>query len=384
MSHPRLYADHNATTPLRAEARDALIGALDRLGNPSSIHAEGRAARALVEQARERLAGALQARPQDIVFTSGATEAAQLALDAAASEASDGVFLSPLEHDAVWAYARRLFPHAETIPVRPDGRADLAWLRDRLADGVGRPLVILQAANNETGVVQDVTGAARLLLEAGRGRLLCDAVQALGRIDLSGVIGVADWTILSSHKIGGPMGAGALVMSCAAPAPNSRPGGGQERGRRAGTENAPALAGFAAAAERAIAERETFVALTAAERDAFEAAVRARFAELVVFGSASQRLANTSCVALPDWRGETQVMALDLAGVAVSAGAACSSGKAARSRALTAMLAQSGDGALADCAIRASFGWATQAGDGARVADAYCAAAARARSRMPA
>lgn len=376
----RLYADHNATSPLRPEARAALLRALDAGGNASSVHAEGRRAKALLEDARELLADVLEVRAEAVTFTSGATEALHLALHSAREMGFGPVFVGAGEHDAVWSQARSLWPECETIPMDRDARLDLDWLEARIAQSAGRPLVIAQSANNETGVLAPVGRLAQAARSAG-GALICDAVQSFGKASVAGFAGYADWLVVSSHKIGGPPGAGALIAAPGAEIRPDRFGGGQERGARPGTENLPAIAGFAAAADAACRDPavEAFQAHCEAERDAFEAAVRTVLAEVVIVSAHAPRLANTSCIALPGREAAHQVMALDLAGAAVSAGSACSSGKVKASR----VLAAAGWGPdVAGCAIRASFGWSTRPGDGVRLAELYLKAAAQLAPRV--
>jgi cysteine desulfurase len=386
MAAARIFADHNATSPLRPEAKAAMLAVWDAPGNGSSVHTEGRAARRVIEAARETLGRVLEVPSRDLVLTGGATEASQLAVEAALSASPDLVLIGAAEHDALWAYVHARCSNVEVVPINATGQPDLSDLAERL-EGAQNPLVILQSANNETGAVLPVASIAKLV-RAANGRLIVDAVQSFGKLPVSQFVNQADWTIVSSHKIGGPLGAGALIVRTGSPEPNSRPGGGQERGRRAGTENGAALAGFAAAAEAAYADLEGLNARAIAERDRFEALVTAAFPQAHVFARRgwSVRLANTSCIGLPGWSGETAVMALDLVGVAVSAGAACSSGKVGRSRTLAAMISiDSGlDPDLARCAVRVSFGWNSDVGDGERVAAAYILAAERVTARLSA
>lgn len=354
-----IYLDANATEPLRPEAHAAVVAALDCVGNPYSVHGAGRAARNLLETAREAVAARFGARPADVVFTSGGTEADALAVHALG--AGRRLVIGATEHDAVRAAA----PGAAILPVGRDGVADLAALAARLAEG-GPALVCLMLANNETGTVQPVSEAAAICRRHGA-RLHVDAVQAAGRlrVDLA-ALGCASLAV-SSHKLGGPTGAGALLLAADA-APHVAPliaGGGQERGRRGGTPALAAIAGFSAAAGAAY-DGDAIGAL----RDAAEAAA-VRSGAVVCGGG--ERLPNTTCVALPGVRADTQVIALDLAGVAVSAGAACSSGKVARSHVLDAM----GLGELAGQAIRVSLPWNATGADVAAFADAYAAMAAR-------
>lgn len=360
-----VYCDYNATTPVRPEAAAAMARALEAGGNPSSVHSAGRAAKATLESAREALACAVNARARDVVFTSGATEALHLALDAARGAYGDLV-VSEIEHDAVWEAC---------TPTRtfgctgyPSGVADLSAL-ERALRGADRPLVALMLANNETGNIQPVADAARLVREAG-GMLLVDASQALGRIPVDLAALDATYLVVSSHKIGGPPGAGALVMAPGAPFTIVRRGGGQEQGRRPGTENVPAIAGFAAA----LAVDPAEIARIGGLRDTFELLLRQAHPDSELSADA-ERIANTSLFALPGLAAETALIALDLDGVALSSGAACSSGKVKSSRVLAAMGVEP---ALARCALRASFGWASGDDDPARIV----AALTRARARL--
>jgi cysteine desulfurase len=342
---PRVYLDWNASAPLRPEARAAMVAAMDVTGNPSSIHAEGRAARAVVERSRERLAEALGAGAAEIVFTSGATEAAALAL------AGRGLSGAAIEHEAVRAWTD------DALAV--DARGQVA-----VADPAR---ATLQLANGETGVLQVLP----------RGLAVSDLTQAFGKIPLAfDWLGV-DMAILSAHKLGGPRGVGALVLRRGVEVEALLRGGGQERGRRAGTENVAAIAGFAAAAAAAARElAEGVWEQVAGIREILETALASAESETILVGKDAPRLPNTLCVSSPGWKGETQVMAMDLAGFAVSAGAACSSGKARPSRVLAAMglpeVAAAG-------AIRISVGPATRREEVERFAAAWHAARQRAR-----
>jgi cysteine desulfurase len=337
-----LYLDANATEPLRPEAREAVLAALDLPGNPSSVHAAGRAARRLLEAARERVAACFGGSPADLVFTAGGTEANALAVRGLGR--GRRVLAGATEHPAVLAAA----PGAGVLPVLADGTLDLAALEAALA--AGRPaLVCLMLANNETGVLHPV-GAAAALCRAHGAWLHVDAVQAAGRVPVSLAALGADSLAISGHKLGGPKGAGALLLRPGlAPEPLVA-GGGQERGRRGGTEPLPAIAGLAAAAAAATAHPDAAMH-PAAIRDAIEAGAVAQGA--TVAGAGAPRLPNTASLILPGVPAETQVIALDLAGVRVSAGAACSSGKVARSHVLAAM----GFAEDAGCAIRVSLPW---------------------------
>ena len=381
MTRPAVYLDYNATAPVRPEAAAAVARALEVGGNPSSVHAAGRAARARVEEAREDVARLIAAPASTVVFTSGGTEANALAIDSAVLAGSRRLLVSAIEHDSVLEPAKASAAAVELVPVRGDGVIDLDWLKARLARweaAEGRPFVALMLANNETGVIQPVAEAAAIVREAD-GWLHVDAVQAAGKVAVDSRAIGADTLSVSAHKLGGPQGVGALTFGPRASLSRRLHGGGQERGRRAGTENVPGISGFGAAAKAAL-EGLAAAAAQAAWRDA--AALRLKAAGAVVLGEAAPRLPNTLCVADPGAASELQVMSLDLGGVMVSAGAACSSGKVKASHVLTAM----GQGALADCAIRASGGWATREEDWNRLAEAWLAAHERrsARRRAPA
>ena len=371
-----IYADYNATAPLRPEAREAMLAALDIGANPSSVHAAGRAARKALECARAQVGGAIGSRAQDIVFTSGGTEASALALHGLAAGLSSKctLLVSAVEHEAVLKNAGTSGVAIETAYVDGDGELDLQKLAERLArwnrETSGIPILALMLANNETGVIQPVRDAAALVREAG-GMVHCDAVQALGKIPVNVAMLGVDTLALSAHKCGGPQGVGALWIRAGAPVKPILVGGGQERSVRSGTENLSGIAGFGAAAEAAVAELGKFSAL-ASPRDAMEARVEA--AGAVIMGKDAPRLANTSCFALSGFRAETQVMAMDLAGVCVSSGSACSSGKVKRSLVLGAMGV---DDALAGSAIRVSFGWNSAQEDFQKVAEAWIKASER-------
>ncbi|MBU1211091.1 MAG: cysteine desulfurase [Alphaproteobacteria bacterium] len=350
---PRIYLDHNATSPLRPSARAAMIEALDATGNPSSVHFEGRRAREIVEKARRHVAELVGARPRNVVFTSGATEANNAII---AQSRWAAVAVSAVEHPSVIEPARRLGADRFTaLPVRSNGRIDLDALRTWLQMGGERErLVSVQWANGETGIVQPIHDVAELV--AGHGALLhVDAVQAAGRIAIDvGGKAIAFLTV-SSHKIGGPQGVGAIIQG---PGGELRwplvVGGGQESRLRAGTENVAGIAGFGAAATCALSESGEGGMETL--RDRLEMGVKALTPDAVVIGEGSPRLANTSSIALAGVRAETSVIAFDLAGIAVSAGSACSSGKVGRSHVLTAMGLEDG---LALSALRFSLGWSS-------------------------
>ena len=354
----RIYLDWNATAPLRPQARAAALTALDSSGNPSSVHAEGRAARRLIEEAREKVAALVAAEPRNVVFTSGGTEANMLALTPASGpdgKAPDRLLISALEHPSVLAGGRFAAAAVQRVPATGDGQIDLAALADALAALEGRrALVSLMLANNETGVVQPVSEAARLTHEAG-GVLHVDAVQAAGRIPCDiNAIG-ADLLTLSGHKIGAPKGVGAVVRRDAGvpfPAPLIK-GGGQERGARAGTENVAGIAAFGAAAAAALVDLGADAGDMRTLRDRLEAGLRSASPDIVVFGAGAERLPNTTLFALNGMKAETAVIAFDLEGVAVSSGAACSSGKVQPSHVLAAMGVPP---ELARAAVRVSLG----------------------------
>lgn len=356
----RVYLDHAATSPLRPEVRDAIAGALDRFGNPSSVHTEGRQARAALEWARRQVREVLGVTPDStVVFTSGATEANAAALQGSAS-IGDGVTVlaSAVEHPSVLGQR-----HVETVPVDGDGRLVLDALEARLAKGDVR-LLALMLANNETGVVQPVAEAARLARAAGVG-VHVDAVQALGRLPIDVEALGADSLALSAHKIGGPKGVGALWLREPDRFAPWLVGGGQEGRRRAGTENTLGIIGFAAAlGAMSLDEPHRLEVL----RQELERGLAMRLPEVRVVAGGVARVPHISALTLPGLPASTQVMALDLAGIAVSAGAACSSGKVTTSHVLDAM---GFDYASAGATIRASLGWSTSAGDIARFLAAY-------------
>ena len=358
----KIYLDYNATAPIRPEARAAALAAMEIGANPSSTHAGGRAAHAVLESAREAIGALAGAPPEAITFVSGGAEANALAMESAAAAGFERLIVSATEHETVWATAHARASEPEIWPVDRDGVADLNWLVNALARP-GRALVCLMASNNETGVIQPVAEAGRLVRDAG-GWLHVDAVQAAGKFPLDFRAIGADTLTLSGHKLGAPQGVGALFAGSRATIIRRLHGGGQERGRRAGTENLSGVAGFGAAARAAI--RDMDVATDqAAWRDAL--AERMSTAGAVVMGGRTPRLAQTLCVATSGFLSEVQVMALDLAGVMISAGAACSSGKVKSSRVVQAM----GWPNLADCSIRISGGWASTEADWRRCGEVW-------------
>jgi cysteine desulfurase len=360
-----IYLDYNATAPVRPAVVEAMAAALVEVGNASSVHRFGRAARAAVETARERVARLVGARPEQVVFTGGGTEANNLALAGAGRERA---IVSTIEHDSVLRAALS----AAMLPVRGDGVADLAALAAILGRSDRPALLSLMLANNETGVIQPVAAAAEIAHAAGA-LVHCDAVQAIGKIAVDMPALGVDYLSMSAHKFGGPQGVGALVLAEGAPLAAQLRGGGQERNRRAGTENVAAIVGFGVAAEAAAAELESMRGL-AELRDELEHRAQTLVPAALVFGQSSPRLPTTSCLALPGVSSEIQVMALDLAGVAVSAGSACSSGKVRPSHVLQAMGVEA---AQAASAIRVSLGWRTTRDDVEGFLAAWSAMASR-------
>ncbi len=369
----RSYFDWNATTPLRPEATTALADALAVIGNPSSVHAEGRAARKLVERAREQVAQLVGARPADVIFTGSGTEANMLALTPAIETASEKrprekLLMSAIEHSSVRAGGRFARAAIEDVPVGVDGRVDLVALGTAVSSA-SRPLVSLMLANNESGVVQPVAEAAAIVHAAG-GLLHVDAVQAAGRIPVDIAALGADLLTLSAHKIGGLKGVGAVVRAnddIHFSDPLIR-GGGQERGARAGTENVAGIVAFGAAAEAAHRQLADEAAHMRALRDFLEAGLRAISPQAIIFGDAAERLPNTTLFAMAGIKAETAVIAFDLDGVAVSSGAACSSGKVQPSHVLAAMGVSP---LLLRGAVRVSLGWTSTKADVERFLGAW-------------
>lgn len=360
MSPQRSYLDYNATSPVWPEVAEVMARALALPGNPSSVHAEGRAARAAVERAREQVAALVGAEARNVIFTSGGTEAANTILTPSLRRL-DGSGITVLlagrtEHACILEGHGFGEGAAERIPVDRNGVVDLAWLEERLNVGEGgSALVAVQLANNETGAIQPVARAAALAHRHGA-LLISDAVQAVGKVPVNINELGADVLILSAHKIGGPKGVGAIVLTSDRIEIGERliRGGGQERGRRAGTENVAGIAGFGAAAELASAGLAGFSAEFRRLRDMAETRLRVLSPETVLFAADAERLPNTLAFAIPGVRAETALMWFDLEGVAVSSGSACSSGKVKRSHVLVAMGVEPD---LADGAIRVSFGW---------------------------
>jgi len=381
------YLDHNATSPLRPEARASIQRASEIGGNASAIHRAGRMARSAVDQAREQVARLVNANPNEVVFTSGGSEANALALwGAVHGAAGSGVpvtrlVVSAIEHDSVLKTAAAIADRLSAIelviiPVARDGIVDLGNLEERLGKKNGRTLIAVMSANNETGVIQPIQEVAALTCDADA-ILLVDAVQSCGKIAVDFATLGADFLSVSAHKFGGPQGAGALVVKADTPFAPQIPGG-QEKGYRAGTENVAAIAGFGAAAA---CITRTDVPDGREVRDRFEAGLRRSFPDVVIFGDVASRLGNTSNFAIPQISSESAVIALDLDGVMVSSGAACSSGKVRHSHVLEAMGVPRD---LASCGVRASFGWNSEEADGDAALAALERLAARIRRRKAA
>jgi len=362
MAPPRLYLDWNATSPLHPHARDAVLRAMYLFGNPNSVHGEGRAVRAAIESARRHVATLAGADPAHVIFTSGATEAANMVLTpefrmGRTPLAIGQLYYSAVEHPAVREGGR--FPKERTteIPVTEAGVVDLDALGALLAahnKATGLPMVAVMLVNNETGIVQPIADVAKIV-QAHGGLLVVDAVQAAGRLKLDTNALGADFMIVSSHKIGGPKGAGALITRGEVLMP--RPlihGGGQEKGHRSGTENSLSVIGFGAAADAAVAELDARNEAASTLRDRLETGMRGAAPDVVIYGAEGQRVSNTTFFTLPGLKAETGQIAFDLEGVALSAGSACSSGKVGESHVLVAMGRDPKLGAL-----RISLGFAT-------------------------
>ncbi|MFT4181617.1 MAG: cysteine desulfurase family protein [Rhizobium sp.] len=380
MAATRLYLDWNATAPLHPAARDAMLHALDLYGNPNSVHGEGRATRAVIEAARRQVASLTGAEPAHVTFTSGATEAANMVLTPefrmGRTPISIGrLYVSAIEHPAVREGGRFARDRIGEVSVTPEGVVDLAALETMLAahdKADGLPMVAVMLANNETGILQPVAEAAKLVHAAG-GIFVVDAVQAAGRVRLDINALDADFLIVSSHKIGGPKGAGALISrgEILMPKPLIH-GGGQEKGHRSGTENALAVIGFGAAAAAAIVEFDDRNAAAARLRDRLEDGMKFAAPDVIIHGEGGARVPNTSFFTLPGLKSETGQIAFDLEGVAISAGSACSSGKVGESHVLSAMGCDPKLGAL-----RISLGFTTTEEDVDRAIAAFARIAGR-------
>lgn len=352
MPAARSYLDHNASAPLMVEARDAVLAAMDIAGNPSSVHREGQAQRRMVEKARRAVAKLVHAKPDQVVFTSGATEAAATLLTphyvmGRAGLTIDHLFVAASDHPCTLAGGQFAQSAITELPVNTDGILEPETLAEALQNHQGRALVCFHFANNETGIIQPVRALVKMAKAAGAITII-DAVQAVGRlpVDLSQLD--ADFILLSAHKIGGPKGVGAFVAASDVLRPKPLiVGGGQEHGHRSGTEAVPLIAGFGAAAEVACENQIDYSAL----RDHFESSLKALDADIHIHGANAPRLSNTSFFSLLGVKAETAQIAFDLAGLAVSSGSACSSGKTGQSHVLKAMGVESDDGA-----VRISFG----------------------------
>ena len=362
----RHYLDYNATTPVRPEVIDAVCKAMATIGNSSSVHEEGRAARAIVEEGREKLRTLVNAPVNGVILTGGGTEAIHYALNGTVKTGNvKRIFVSAIEHAAVPSNAAETGVPVETIPAMKSGVVDLQWLRDRLKDydvkRDGGFLVCVMFANNETGVIQPVKEAADIVHDSG-GLIFVDAAQAVGKVPVNFVMSGADLMAVTAHKFGGPIGVGALIAGPNLPLHPIMRGGGHESNRRAGTHNVPAIAGLGVACDLAPSSVEKAPKI-AAMRDRMQAA--AEDAGAHVWGASEDRLPGTLSMSAPGFASQTQLMAMDLAGIAISSGSACSSGKTKPSHVLTAMGAEE---ALATCGIRVSLGWNSVDED----VDAFC------------
>jgi len=374
-----VYLDHNATTPVRPEARQALLDAMDRGGNASAVHSVGRGARAILEHARLSIARSVCAQPNDIVFTAGGTEADNLAIEGAVRGGGvTRIIHTVSEHEAVARFSETTALPVELLPITRDGLADLTWLQNRLS-ALGedeKVLVCLHAANNETGVIQPCAEAARIVREAG-GLFHIDAVQALGKIPFDFAASGAHYAAVSAHKVGGPQGVGALILACDAPFDVPRRGGGQEKGRRSGTENVPGAYAFAKALEACLAEPDKWKQI-GIWRDRIESQLQEIDPNICFLGKNAPRTPNTSAICVPGWEGGMQVIALDLSGICVSSGSACSSGKTGVSRTWASMMCEK----TAGCTIRVSLGWNSTEADVEAFLKAWSAEYARVKPRL--
>ena len=362
----RHYLDYNATTPVRAEVVEAVARAMALTGNSSSVHAEGRAARAIVEEGREKLRALVNAPVNGVILTGGGTEAIHYALNGTVKSGSvKRIFVSAIEHAAVLSNASETSVPVEIIPATQAGVVDTDWLRARLADydavREGAFLVCVMLANNETGIIQPVREASDIAHENG-GLLFADAAQAVGKIPVNFVMSGADLMAVTAHKFGGPIGVGALIAGPNLPLHPVMRGGGHEQNRRAGTHNVPAIAGLGVACELASSSIEKAPQI-ARLRDMMQQAAQKAGAR--IWGGDMQRLPGTLSLSAPGFPAQTQLMTMDLAGIAISSGSACSSGKTKPSHVLLAMGV---DEALAACAIRVSVGWNSTDED----AQAFC------------
>lgn len=375
----RHYLDHNATAPVRPEVVEVVAETMRLDGNSLSVHEEGRRAHKTLEDAREKVRSLINAPVNGVIFTSGGTESIHYALHGVMKPHNvKRFFISSLEHAAVKANAETTGAEIETIPALASGVVDLAWLEERLKgydiEREGGFMVCLMFANNETGVLQPVQAAADIAHQAG-GLLYCDAAQAVGKVPVNFVMSGADIMSLTGHKFGGPVGVGALIAGPNLPLEPQMRGGGHEQNRRAGTHNVPAIAGLGLACElakKSLARVHEISAL----RNRMEAAVVEAGAK--IWGADEARLPGTLCLSAPGFSGATQLMTMDLAGISVSAGTACSSGKTKPSHVLSAMGASEDE---ATSAIRVSLGWNSTAGDADAFIREWPAAYARIKAR---
>ena len=367
---PIAYLDHNATTPLREAAKQAITDALDQFGNPSSVHAPGRQTKAKLDKARAQIAALVGARPRDVVFTGGGTEGNNTVLR---QDGWSKVFVSAVEHECSFAALKAGGVDHEVLPVDANGVLRLDVLKEKLIGADKTVLVSVMAANNETGVLQPLEQIGQIVAESGA-RFHTDAAQYVGKylLDINAI--KSDYITLTGHKFGGPKGVGAIILSPTAPLSAFLVGGGQELGRRSGTENTLGIVGMGAAAEEALMDLNAFTELSAL-RDRFEQAVRTTANDLFIAGGETDRLANTSCIAMPGVKGETQVMHMDLNGIAISSGSACSSGKVKISHVLEAM----GEADRAGETIRVSLGKGSTDDDIDRLIEAWKALYQRTR-----
>ncbi len=355
-----IYLDYNATAPMKPAIRVAILEAMERHGNPSSVHRYGRIARRYVEEARASVAALVGVKPSQVVFTGSGTEANNMVFNACAGSP---LIMSAIEHDSVRACA----PNATLLPVHPSGVVDLAAAEAILKAAPANTLVSVMLVNNETGVIQPVGEIARMAKAHGL-RVHTDAVQAAGKLPIDFTVLDVNFLTLSAHKIGGPQGIGALILREGMAMPALIKGGGQEMFRRAGTENVAAIVGFGVAAQLAADDLREVPRLTLWRDELQKQLQEIAGKQAIVPGNNAPRVANTLCIALPGSSGETQVMAMDLSGVAVSSGAACSSGKVRASHVLGAM---GFDKNISGSALRISLGWNTKKEDIARCVDAW-------------
>ncbi len=350
-----IYLDYNATAPIRESVMEKVLSAMKVEGNPSSVHGPGRRAKAIVEEARTQVAALVNARARDIVFTSGGTEANNAVLRATGAKT---LIISEIEHDCVLAAAKASGLATKFIKVDANGVVSVDHLKSILAEDPEKPLVSVMMANNEAGVVQPIQQIVEIAKGYGAS-VHCDAVQAAGRLEIDFTNLGLDYLTLSSHKIGGPQGVGAVVLAPTAPLNAFITGGGQELGRRSGTENVSGTAGFGVAAIEALSDIHQTSKIKVL-KDRLETALRESANDVIIVGDQAPRLANTSCLIMPGVKGETQVMHFDLNGIAVSSGSACSSGKVKASHVLKAM---GFDDDIASCSIRVSLGLNTNDSD---------------------